>query len=88
MPGATVFVNKQISGSQRVTGEVVTAYLEEENSGWRPLGGSWRELWIVLGFVALGLAAARRPQAIAQAEEIFVEDETIAPETGSGTTSS
>jgi hypothetical protein len=33
-----------------------------------------------LGFVALGLAAVRRPQAIAQAEEVFVEDETAEPE--------
>jgi len=33
--------------------------------------------------VALGLAASRRPQAIAQAEEIFVEDESAEPETDS-----
>jgi hypothetical protein len=33
--------------------------------------------------VALGLASARRPQAIAQAEEIFVEDESADTEIGS-----
>jgi len=43
--------------------------------------------WIVLGFVALGLAASQRPQAIAQAEEIFVEDETMAQEAGPATRS-
>jgi hypothetical protein len=36
----------------------------------------------VLGFVALGFAAARRPQAIAQAEDVFVEDETADPRHG------
>jgi len=50
------------------------------------LGNYFAIIWIVLGFVALGLAAAQRPQAIAQAEEIFVEDETAAPETDSTTT--
>jgi amino acid transporter len=45
------------------------------------LGNYFAIAWIVLGFVALGLAAAQRPQAIAQAEEVFVEDETVAPET-------
>jgi amino acid transporter len=47
------------------------------------LGNYFAIIWIVLGFVALGLAASRRPQAIAQAEEIFVEDETADPEIGS-----
>jgi hypothetical protein len=41
----------------------------------------------VLGFVALGLAASQRPQAIAQAEEIFVEDETVASEVDPATRS-
>ena len=45
------------------------------------LGNYFAIAWIVVGFVALGLAASQRPQAIAQAEEVFVEDETIAPET-------
>jgi amino acid transporter len=44
------------------------------------LGNYFAIIWIALGFVALGLAAARRPQAIAQAEEIFVEDESAEPE--------
>ncbi len=48
------------------------------------LGNYFAVIWIVLGFVALGLAAAQRPQAIAQAEEVFVEDEA-APETDSTT---
>jgi amino acid transporter len=52
------------------------------------LGNYLAILWIVLGFLALGLAASQRPQAIAQAEEIFVEDETVSPETGSTTTHS
>src|SRR5215207_1647239 len=47
------------------------------------LGNYFAIIWIVLGFVALGLAASRRPQAIAQAEEIFVEDETADTEIGS-----
>jgi amino acid transporter len=51
------------------------------------LGNYFAILWIVLGFVALGLAVSQRPQAIAQAEEIFVEDETVAPEAGSTTRS-
>ena len=50
------------------------------------LGNYFAILWIVLGFLALGLAASQRPQAIAQAEEIFVEDETVAPEAGPTTT--
>jgi hypothetical protein len=51
------------------------------------LGNYFAILWIVLGFVALGLAASQRPQAIAQAEEIFVEDETVAPGAGPATRS-
>jgi amino acid transporter len=51
------------------------------------LGNYAAIVWIVLGFVALGLAASQRPQAIAQAEEVFVEDETLEPETGPATTS-
>jgi len=51
------------------------------------LGNYFAILWIVLGFIALGLAASQRPQAIAQAEEIFVEDETVAPEAGPTTRS-
>jgi hypothetical protein len=47
------------------------------------LVNSFAIIWIALGFVALGLAASRRPQAIAQAEEIFVEDETADSEDGS-----
>jgi hypothetical protein len=47
------------------------------------LGNYLALIWIVLGFAALGLAAVQRPQAIAQAEEVFVEDETEAPETDS-----
>jgi hypothetical protein len=50
------------------------------------LGNYFAVIWIVLGFAALGLAATRRPQAIAQAEEVFVEDETEAPETDSTAT--
>ena len=46
------------------------------------LGNYFAIIWIVLGFVALGFAAARRPQAIAQAEEVFVEDETADPRNG------
>lgn len=46
------------------------------------LGNYFAVAWIVLGFLALGLAAAWRPQAIAQAEEVFVEDETPPPEMG------
>jgi amino acid transporter len=51
------------------------------------LGNYFAILWIVLGFVALGLAASQRPQAIAQAEEIFVEDETVASEVDPATRS-
>jgi amino acid transporter len=51
------------------------------------LGNYFAILWIVLGFIALGLAASQRPQAIAQAEEVFVEDETVAPEAGPTTRS-
>jgi hypothetical protein len=50
------------------------------------LGNYLALIWIVLGFAALGLAAVQRPQAIAQAEEVFVEDENVAPETDSTTT--
>jgi hypothetical protein len=51
------------------------------------LGNYLALMWIVLvGFAALGLAAVQRPQAIAQAEEVFVEDENVAPETDSTTT--
>ena len=46
------------------------------------LGNYFAIIWIVLGFVALGFAAARRPQAIAQAEDVFVEDETADPRDG------
>src|SRR5215212_10095377 len=46
------------------------------------LGNYFAIIWIVLGFVALGFAAARRPQAIAQAEDVFVEDETADPRNG------
>lgn len=45
------------------------------------LGNYFAVIWIVLGFVALGLAAAQRPQAIAQAEEVFVEDEAAPKQT-------
>jgi predicted ABC-type exoprotein transport system permease subunit len=51
------------------------------------LGNYFAIAWILLGFLALGLAASQRPQAIAQAEEVFVEDETVAPEAGSSTRS-
>ena len=51
------------------------------------LGNYFAILWIVLGFLALGLAASQRPQAIAQAEEVFVEDETVAQEAGPTTRS-
>ena len=43
------------------------------------LGNYFAILWIVLGLVTLGFAAARRPQAIAQAEDVFVEDEPADP---------
>jgi amino acid transporter len=49
------------------------------------LGNYFAVIWILLGFVALGLAASQRPQAIAQAEEVFVEDETVASESDSTT---
>jgi hypothetical protein len=49
------------------------------------LGNYFAIIWIALGFVALGLAASQRPQAIVQAEEVFVEDETVAPESDSTT---
>jgi amino acid transporter len=49
------------------------------------LGNYFAVIWILLGFVALGLAASQRPQAIAQAEEVFVEDETVATESDSTT---
>ena len=51
------------------------------------LGNYFAVLWVLLGFLALGLAASQRPQAIAQAEEIFVEDETVSSEAGPATRS-